>query len=67
MHLDPGTLARPALFGVEGGGYYLSLFEKMRWYFDMPTQSLAGKRPVDTLPLLTETGVTIGREQTKLV
>ncbi len=34
MHLDPGTVARPALFGVEGGGYYLSLFEKMRWYFD---------------------------------
>lgn len=33
-HLDPATVARPALFGPGGAGYYNEAAEPPRWYFD---------------------------------
>jgi len=33
-HADPATVARPALFGPGGAGYYNEPAETKRWYFD---------------------------------
>jgi len=47
LHLDSATVARPAIRGVGGPGYYNSINEPNRWYFDgaytlMTHQDLAG-------------------------
>jgi len=34
LHLDPATVARVALFGAGGAGYYSDPGEPARWYFD---------------------------------
>jgi len=64
MHLDPTAVARPALFGPGGVGYYTSPYEAKRWYFDYAYTSSIDWKLVDTLPLLTGTGVTTGWDRT---
>jgi hypothetical protein len=39
--VDPASVGRPAIFGGEGPGYYVSPFEPARWYFDYAYQLIS--------------------------